>query len=68
MQFQICKSHQNVDTRDARINRDIEDVPKLHTFLFEYNRFEYIDNLRNFVTRLIGTEEIDFHNALAIGI
>lgn len=66
--LEFSKSHQHVDSRDARIKRDTKDVQTLRQFLLEHNPFEDIDNLRNIVTGLIGTEEINCHNALTVGI
>lgn len=66
--LEFNKSHQHVDSRDARITRDMEDVQKLQQFLREHNPFDDNDNLRNIVTGLIGTEEINCHEALSIGI
>ncbi|XP_052758830.1 uncharacterized protein LOC128202453 [Galleria mellonella] len=62
------KSYQHVDARDARIKKDKKDVLVLKTFLLEHNPFEDIDHLKNIVTGLIGTDEINCYNALAIGI
>lgn len=36
-------------------------------FLVNHNPFEDIDSLRNIVTGLIDTEEINCHKALAVG-
>lgn len=65
---EFSKSIQHVDSRDARIQRDRKDVLALRQFLVEHNPFDDIDALQNIVTGLIGTEEINCFNALAIGI
>lgn len=66
--LQFNKSHQHVDSRDARINRDKQDAIVLQQFLTKHNPFEDIDNLRNIVTGMVATDEINCHNALTIGI
>lgn len=40
----------------------------MQTFLIENNPFEDIDYLRNIVTGVIATDEINCHDGLAIGI
>lgn len=47
---------------------DIKLLGHCKEFLEEHNPFDYIDNLRNIMTVLIGTEEINSHDAIKIGI
>lgn len=66
--LEFNQSHQQVDSRDARIKRDTKDVQTLQKFLSQHNPFEDVDNLRNIVTELIGTEEVNCYDALNVGI
>lgn len=67
-ELEFSKSHQHVDSRDARIKKDKTDVKALHQFLIDHNPFEDIEQLQNIVTGLIATDEINCFNALDIGI
>lgn len=63
--LEFNKSHQHADSRDARIQKD---VLALLQFLIDHNPFNSVDNLRNIVTGMIGTEDLNCYNALALGI
>lgn len=67
-EIEFHKSHPHVDSRDARIEKDKKDVLALLKFLVDHNPFEDISDLRNIVTGLIGTEEINCYDALNVGI
>lgn len=66
--LQFSKSHQHVDSRDARIRKDKKDVLALRQFLFGHNPFGDINNLHNIVTEMVATEEVNCHNAIEVGL
>lgn len=65
---EFSKSHQHVDAREARVQKDKKDVLTIKQFLQEDNPFEDIEHLQNIATGLIGTDEINCYDALRIGI
>lgn len=66
--LEFTKSHQHVDARGARIQKDKIDVLRLKEFLIAHNPLEDVSDLRNVVTGLIGPDDINCYEAFSVGI
>lgn len=64
----FATSKQNVDCRDARIERDTTDVTKLLEWFSSHSPFPVTDRLMSISTGIIGDERVNCHKAYNIGV